>query len=212
MRFFSAAGFRPGKREGIAGDPERRVAPGFPESRRQAGAPNIGSPPPAVGAAPAPSAGRGLVSCITLQAPLLGVEPARLALRCSEKQLMEWVLSGDLEWAFDLRRAGARRSCLRILTESIVLRQQRNRPITPREKAAQRAHPLEDVFDPMFQHHKPFLFSTELARVWACSASHVHNLIQDGLLGLVDKDYVPCEAAQVSRQSAFYFMQTRRIL
>jgi len=169
-------------------------------------------PAPVLCATPPPSAARDLVSCITLQAPLLGVEAARLALRCSEKQLMEWVLSGDLEWAFDLRRAGVRRSCLRILTESIVLRQQRNRPITPREKAAQRSHALEDVFDPLFQHHKPYLFSTELARVWACSGSHIHNLIQDGLLGRVEKDYVPCEAAQVSRQSAFHFMQTRRIL
>jgi hypothetical protein len=166
---------------------------------------------PALCAAPSPSAGQDPASSITLQASLLGVEPARLALRCGEKQLMEWVLSGDLEWVFDLRRAGARRSCLRILTESILLLQRRNRPITPREKAAQRLHPLEDVFDPMFHHHKPVLLSTELARVWACSPEHVHHLIEDGLLGLVDKDYGPCEAAQVSRQSAFYFMQARRI-
>jgi len=153
-----------------------------------------------------------LISSITLQAPLLGAEPARLALRCGEDQLMDWILSGDLEWAFDLRRAGARRSCLRILTESIVLLQQRNRLLTPREKAAQRLHPLEKVFDSMFHHPRPFLFSTELARVWACSPHHVHNLVQDGLLGRVDKKYFPREAARISRQTAFHFMQTRRIL
>jgi hypothetical protein len=125
---------------------------------------------------------------------------------------MAWVLGGDLEWAFDLRRTGARRSCLRILTESIVRLQQRNRPITPREKAAQSLHSLEDVFDPLFHHHKPFLFSTELARVWACSPTHIHNLIADGLLRLADKHPAPCQAARVCRQSAFHFMQTRRIL
>ena len=56
------------------------------------------------------------------------------------------------------------------------------------------------------------MLSTELARVWACSPHHVRNLVQDGLLGLVARDYVPREAAQISRQTAFQFMQSRRIL
>ena len=169
-------------------------------------------PAPAPSSAPAPSAGRELLSSITLQAPLLGAAPACLALRCGEDQLMDWILGGDLEWAFDFRRPGARRACLRILTESIIRLQQRHRLLTPREKAAQRLHPFQDVFDPMFRHHKPFLFSTELARIWACSPNHIHNLVQDGLLGLVEKDYLPCKAVQIPRQTAFHFMQTRRIL
>ena len=65
--------------------------------------------PAAPAAAAPPTSGRELISSITLRAPLLGVGPARLALRCGEGQLMDWILSGDLEWAFDLRRAGARR-------------------------------------------------------------------------------------------------------
>jgi len=170
------------------------------------------SPSVAPAAAPPAAAGRELISSITLRAPLLGVEAARLALRCGETQLVDWILSGDLEWAFDLRRAGARRSCLRVLTESIVRLQQRQRVLTPREKAAQRLHPLENVFDAMLQHHKPFLFSAELARVWACTPHHIHNLVQDGLLGRVDKDYLPREAVRICRQTAFHFMQTRRIL
>ena len=170
-------------------------------------------PAPASSSAPGLSAGRELLSSITLQAPLLGAAPARLALRCGEAQLMDWILGGDLEWAFDLRRAGSHRPCcLRLLTESILRLQQRGRLLTPREKAAQQMHLFQHVFDGLFHHHKPFLFSTELARVWACSPSHIHNLIQDGLLGLVDRDYLPCEAVQISRQTAFHFMQTRRIL
>ncbi|MGA2540575.1 MAG: hypothetical protein ABSG78_03315 [Verrucomicrobiota bacterium] len=170
--------------------------------------------PPALAppAAPLPATGRELLSSITLQAPLLDAGSACLALRCSERHLTQWVLSGDLEWAFDLRRAGARRCCLRILTESIVRLQQRQRPLSPRERAAQRLHPFQKVFDPMFPRHKPFLLSTELARVWACGTSHIHNLVEDGLLGLVDKDYVPREAAQICRETAFHFMQSRRIL
>ena len=153
-----------------------------------------------------------MLSSITLQAPLLDAGPACLALRCSERHLMQWVLSGDLEWAFDLRRAGARRCCLRILTESINLLRQRNRPLTPRERAAQRLHSFQKVFDSMFPRQKPFLFSTELARVWACGTSHIHNLAADGLLGLVEKDYVPREAVQICRETALHFMETRRII
>jgi hypothetical protein len=157
-------------------------------------------------AEPAPS------SAITLQAPLVGAEAARLALRCGERQLMAWVHSGDLEWAFDFRRDGARRACVRILTRSMTALLQRNRPITPREKAAQRLRPLQGEFDQMFQHHKPFLISTELARVWACSPEHVHNLIEDGLLGLAEQCSGACKAVQMARQSILQFMQTRRIL
>ena len=64
----------------------------------------------------------------------------------------------------------------------------------------------------MFHHHRPFLLSTELARVWGCGPTHIHNLLQDGLLGRVDKEHVPHAAAQVSRETAFFFMQSRRIL
>jgi len=170
--------------------------------------------PPALTAPPPPlaSAGRELLSSITLQAPLLDVAAACLALRCTERHLMDWVLGGDLEWTFDLRRAGARRSCLRILTESIVRLRQRHRPLTPGERAAQRLHPFHKVFDPMFPHRKPFLLSTELTRVWACSSGHVHHLVQDGLLRLVDKHYEPCEALQIRRETVFDFMQSRRII
>jgi hypothetical protein len=64
----------------------------------------------------------------------------------------------------------------------------------------------------MFGGQRAWLLSTELARVWACSPTHILNLVEDGLLGLVDKPYVPREAMQISRQTACHFMQSRRIL
>jgi len=169
-------------------------------------------PTPAPPAAPFASAGRDLLCSITLQAPLLDVAAACLALRCTERRLMEWVFSGDLEWTFDLRRAEARRSCLRVLTESIVRFRQRNRALTSSERTAQRLHALGKVFDPMFPHRRPFVLSTELTRVWACSSSHIHNLVQDGLLGLVDRHYQAREAVQIRRETVFDFMQSRRII
>jgi hypothetical protein len=48
--------------------------------------------------------------------------------------------------------------------------------------------------------------------VWACSPEHVHNLIEDGLMGLADGGPGSRNVAQVTRQSVLQFMQTRRIL
>ena len=159
----------------------------------------------------APSDGPVLPASITLEAPLLSVEFARLALRCHESDILDWIRSGDLEWAFDLRSGQSRRSYIRILTDSVVRLQQRNRLLTLRERKAQRDHPFEVIFDPMFQHHRPFLLSTELARVWNCGASHIHNLIQDGLLPVVRRPYTLREAFQIPRQRAAEFMKSRRI-
>ena len=137
---------------------------------------------------------------------------ARLVLRCSYRHLAQWIVSGELEWVFDLRQAGASRAFTRILAESIFRLQQRGHPLTPRQIAAQRLHPFQQVFDPLFPRPKPFLTSIELARGWACSVMHVHHLLRDGLLGLADQDRLPHGAMQISRESVFHFMQTRRIL
>jgi hypothetical protein len=165
--------------------------------------------PPAV--APRPPRAQALLTCITLEAPLLGVESARLALRCGEDDIMAWIMGGELEWAFDIRRAGARRPCCRILTESVVRQQRREGRLTPREKETQRGHSFPEIFDGIFPHRRSLLFSSELCRVWNCGASHVHNLIQDGLLPPVEKRYAACEAFQFPREKIFAFMQSRRM-
>jgi hypothetical protein len=151
------------------------------------------------------------LTTVTLEAPLLGVESARLALRCGEDDIMEWILSGDLAWAFDIRRLRARRPCLRILTESVAARQQSGGRLPARERETRRNRPFRGIFDAIFRHRRPVLTSTELARVWNCGASHIHNLIQDGLLRPLEKKYVPREVFQFPREAVFDFMQTRRM-
>jgi hypothetical protein len=168
--------------------------------------PGEDSPP----VSPAPP-GRPLLTALTLDAPLIGVESARLALRCGEDDILEWILSGDLEWAFDIRRAGARRACCRILTESVIRKQQRQGRLTPRERKVQESHSFEEIFDGLFKQRHPVLFSRELARVWNCGTSHIHNLIDDGLLPIVEKYYAPREGFQFPRQKIFAFMQSRRM-
>jgi hypothetical protein len=158
-----------------------------------------------------PSPGRALLTAVTLEAPLIGVESARLALRCGEDDILEWILSGDLAWAFDIRRAGARRACWRILTESVARKQQREGRLSPREREAQKSHPFQEIFDGLFKHRRPILFSSELSRVWNCGTSHIHNLIQDGLLPTVEKKYAPREGFQLPRKKVFAFMQSRRM-
>jgi len=152
-----------------------------------------------------------LLTAVTLEAPLIGVDSARLALRCGEDDILEWILSGDLEWAFDIRRLRARRACCRILTESVVLKQHREGRLTPREREAQRDHPFLEVFDAMFKHHRPFLLSSELARVWNCGASHIHNLTRDGLLSAVEKHHALRPVFHFPRENVFAFMQSRRM-
>jgi len=148
---------------------------------------------------------------ITLHAPLLGVEPARLALRCGEAKLMRLIQNGSIEWAFDLRREGAKRAHLLILTECVVRLQQRSREMKPQEPARRETPPFGPIFDGLFRHNRAHLLTTELARVWNCSSSHVHNLVADGLLATVKKNYLPREAWLIRRDSACRFMESRRV-
>jgi hypothetical protein len=158
-----------------------------------------------------PAQGRILVNALTLEAPMIGVESARLALRCDEAAIMGWILSGDIEWAFDLGRLNSKRWYLRILTESVVVKQQRAGHITARERSAQRGHPFQEIFDSLFPHLRPVLHSSELARVWGCGTSHIHNLVQDGLLSTVEKTAPRREGFQIPRENVFQFMAAGRI-
>ena len=148
---------------------------------------------------------------ITVQAPLLGLEPARLALRCGEAKLLRLIQNGTIEWAFDLRREGSKRSHLLILTECVARLQQHSREMKPKGLARPETRPFATIFDGLFRHGRPHLLTTELARVWNCSSNHVHHLVTDGLLAAVKKNYTPREAWLIRRDSACRFMETRRV-
>jgi len=170
------------------------------------------APPAALEPVPEPvfAGRRTLLTTLTLKAPLIGLESARLALGCGEDDILSWITTCVLQWAFDFRRARARRAYCRILTESVVRMQRRVEPLSPIELAAQKDNPFEGIFDGMFPQERPFLLSSELCRVWNCGASHVHNLVQDGLLGAVEKYYVR-DVIQISREKVSQFMQSRRM-
>ncbi len=152
---------------------------------------------------------------VTLEAALIGIESARLALKCSEEQLMAWILAGDLEWAFDLRGKNNSRAYIRVLTRSVVKLQQPRTPVSLRRRdwaAWMSAAPSFDaVFESVFRHHRPWMRTSELVQVWNCCSGHIRNLIDLKFLEIAEKHYMPNEARLVSRQSVADFMRQRRI-
>ena len=152
---------------------------------------------------------------MTLEAALIGLESARLALKCTEDQLMAWIVAGQLEWAFDLRAKEASRAYIRILTQSVVKLQQ---PLTPPHSRRRDwktwisgAPCFEEVFASVFRHHRPWIRTSELVQVWNCCPRHIRNLMDLNFLEIAEKPYLPNEARLVSRQSVAAFMQQRRI-
>jgi hypothetical protein len=174
---------------------ERKIAKSF-----------YATPPPF-----SPGAARALVNVLTLEAPLIGVESARLALRCDEATLMAWIHSGEIEWAFDLGRPDSRRAHVRLLTESVVVKQRRKEGLTTEEKRVQQRHSFRVIFDSLFAPRRTLLHGSELARVWNCGTSHIHNLVQDGLLTVSGTRSNSREGFQIERASVSAFMEAGRI-
>jgi hypothetical protein len=160
---------------------------------------------------PAQDSSRVLIQALTLNAPMVGVESARLALRCDEAALTGWILSGDIEWAFDLRRQNAKRWYVRILTESVVVKQKHPGPFGVNERRSQRRHRFQDIFDSLFPPRRLHFHSSEMARIWGCGVSHIHNLVQDGLLGGNEAKSARHDGFQIPRENILQLMQSRRI-
>jgi hypothetical protein len=165
--------------------------------------------------APRLVASPALSNLLTFESGLIGVQAAKTALRCGEKQIIAWIGSGDLEWAFDLRAREDTRSCVRILTQSVVKLQQPRAPLRLRRRSwrAWVAAPptFEQVFDSIIRHHRPWLRASELMIAWNCSSGHIRNLIDLNLLQIQNRAYLPNEAKMVSRQSVADFMRARRL-
>ena len=150
-------------------------------------------------------------AAVTVEAPLLGIDLARLALKCDEDDVMKRIASGDLEWAFDLRNRTSNRAFIRIWTDSVALAQQRPYRLTAEEKLRKAETHFGEVFDTIFRHHKAVLLSTDIMRVWNCSSAHVLRLVEDGQLEMLKKDYGKNEALHIPRASVAKFMAGRRI-
>jgi hypothetical protein len=168
--------------------------------------------PPATNLRAAPAA--PLVTAITLDAPLLGIESARLALRCTENRLLTLIAAGEIEWAFDLRGKESSRACIRVFTQSVVKLQQARKPSNLRRNWRvwlSGIPAFDDVFSSIFRHNRPFIRGAELARQWGCGCSHITNLIDLNLLELLEDPQSTNQSRLLSRTSVARFMQQRRI-
>lgn len=66
----------------------------------------------------------------------------------------------------------------------------------------------------IFPHSRPHLLSTEIQRLFSCSSTHVHNLIDARLLtqiGAPRSERGPNSAAQVTRASVEKFLREREV-
>jgi hypothetical protein len=152
---------------------------------------------------------------LTMEAGLIGVQAAKLALRSNERQILLWIGSGDLQWAFDLRARGGTRSCIRVLAQSVVKLQQARTP-PKRSRRDWRiwvsaAPTFDEVLYSIFRHSRAWLRTSELMLGWNCCAGHIRHLIELNYLKISDRPYKCNEARLVSRESVVAFMRERRI-
>ena len=146
---------------------------------------------------------------VSIHGPMVDVGGARGILRdVDEDGILELISDKVLPWAFDIRKAQAKRSEVRIFTHCVWLYKlaREGQPVTPQVET------LEGVVDWLFPHKRPTLWATDLKRQWNTSSTHIHNLIKDGLLqavpGTGDKIN---KTPTVLRASAAAFMKERQM-
>ncbi len=136
--------------------------------------------------------------------PLLPLGVLTALGRLSEKAALELIECGRIEWAWDIRRAGAARREIRVWRDSLF--DYLARPQQPARGATATALPE------LWPHSRPALRSTELTGLFCCSSTHIHALARDGLLEALDAPRRgPCGAIRVSRASVEAFLLRRRV-
>lgn len=124
----------------------------------------------------------------------------------NEDEILQAVESGVLQWAWDIRAPGASRREIRIWRDSIL-----------EATTAQRRHSGDESPDLILREILPprDLRSSELTRLWSCSSTHVHALIEAGCLIMVEAPAAtsgPLSYCRVSRASVGQFLQARRVV
>lgn len=144
---------------------------------------------------------------LTLSAarPLVPLEAVQVLLDRDEDAVLALVEKGDLGWAWDIRTPTATRREVRVWRESVLELMGAD--------IAERHGTCLGVLDTFLPHRD--LRLTELARWFACSSSHVSNLIRDGCLALAGErpDHSSVAAVtRITRASVVSLLDGRRIL
>lgn len=114
---------------------------------------------------------------IPLERPLVPVVVAQVLLDLREDAVLAQIESGNLGWAWDIRRPGAVRRDVRVWRTSIL-----SLWATGVSRVGGPDLDGLTVTDTWLPHRDVRV--SELARWWSCSGDHVLNLVKDGLLAV----------------------------
>lgn len=135
---------------------------------------------------------------------LIPLEACQILLDLDEDSILGAIENGRLGWAWDIRTPGAERREIRVWRESLMAKMAGADGSVDTE--------IDQVVESILPHRDLRLM--ELARWFACSGSHVSNLIRDGCLALAGDRPTHSSAAavtRVTRESVARFLDGRRV-
>lgn len=147
---------------------------------------------------------------IKIKTPLVSVRFASTILGISEQGIMRLIQEGKLNWAWDFRRATARRSFIFVLAHSLRQYQDGNE----RSSGADYCYP-EDwnrVIKLILPHDKLVIKGSEIVQRFSISSQHMMNLVNDGSLKVLNARRLRTSTPLISRQSVVEFLKKRLIV
>lgn len=143
---------------------------------------------------------------ITCKRPLLpGVIACAAIAGTDVRRIEQAIVSGQLQFCFDLRRSGATKRCVRVSVASLQAF------IDGKPKRFEEPQELSAVLSDWFPSYAETITACSFARVVAVDPSHAQGLVRDGLL-VCTQPAAQNSSARITRRSAIELLHERRIL
>ena len=155
---------------------------------------------------------------IPTRRPLLPLKAAMWFLDRNEDELLALIQSGQIGFAFDLRREGAARMLLAVWRGSAVKYRVDEQKSEEMAWQYSKFYPgaatgLEEVLHDILP-ERPALRSVEVKNLFTCNQGHLANLIADGALAVDGRRAVaargPLSSPWITRASVAEFLTRRR--
>ena len=141
---------------------------------------------------------------VVVRRPLVPLTFCMLVLDKTEDKVMADIEAGRIEWAFNLGRRSCRRRMIRVLTACL---QSNGAGLGSKEWTASE---VAEACVPSGRVQVP-----DLCRAWTCSSTGIHQLINDGEFGEVERPPAqsgPLSSPTIPREAAVAFLVSRRVL
>lgn len=150
---------------------------------------------------------------------LLPLEFVQVLLDIDEDQVLSLICSAALEYAWDIASRDADRREIRVWRESVSdYMTHDDGPRTPARVRVSASHQDDGpAYQAVLPSSRPDFRTTELARSWTASSTHIHQLVADGLIqeNAEDRRTRPASGPnsyiKVTRASVISFLLSRRI-